>query len=208
MQKTNIKSPFVVVQNFLSPLFCEDIITRLNHTYPNRDIDNKIIKTVKTNRLSDIRILNELEQILPDLEEYYNFKREGILPFDYEWYVAGCKEEQPRCENSAYGNNGWIRINDYDFTGIIFLNDYQEKIPFDSDYEVFGGKLEFPNHQFSFNPSRGTLIFFPGNQHFINHTSLIKFGELNQIRFHVVAENTPWQYDKTQFGGTYLDWFT
>lgn len=206
-ESKTIKSPFVVIENFLSPLFCEDLIDRLNYTYPNRDINNNIIKTIKNNKLSDIRILPYLEEIIPDIEEYYGFTRNGILPFDYEWFVAGAKDENPRCENSSYTKYGWQRINDYDFTGIIFLNDYQDNHPFDENFEVFGGKLEFPNHQFSFNPARGRLIIFPGNEHFINHTTTVHAGSLTQVRFQIVSNETPWKYNPNNFGGSYLDWF-
>jgi len=200
------RNPFFVIEEFISPLACEDIIYRLNHTTPDYDIENIPLKTVKSNRLSDIRLLPSLEEYIPDLEAYYEYEHKGILPFNYEWYVPGFKKENPKCENSAYINNKWVRINDYDFTGILFLNDYQEKPPFDSSYEVVGGKLEFPYHNFAFNPVRGTLIIFPGDQHFINHTSPVLAGELNQIRFHMVAESM-YNYDKTKFQGSYLDWF-
>lgn len=204
MQQT--KSPFFVIEEFISPLACEDIIYRLNHVSPDYDLENKPLMTSQPNRLSDMRLLPSLEEIVPELEEYYNYEHKGIIPLAYEWYVAGCKDVKPQCSNSAFINHKWARINDYDFTGIIFLNDYQETPPFDPSYEVVGGKLEFPYHKFAFNPKRGTLIIFPGDQHFVHHTSKILAGELTQIRFQIVAE-TMYNYDKNNFNGTYQDWF-
>lgn len=201
------KSPFYVIKDFISPLNCEDIIFRLNHTNPDYDEKDNPIKTVKNNRLSDYRVLPYIENIIPDIEEYYEFERQGILPLNYEWFVQNFEAERPRCENSAFINNKWVRINDYDLTGIIFLNDYQDTPPFDDTYEVVGGKLEFLNHNFAFNPNRGSLIIFPGNEYFINNTSPILAGALNQIRFHIVGE-TPLIYDPDKFNGTYKDWFS
>jgi hypothetical protein len=200
------KSPFFVVKQFISPLACEDIINRLNHTFPDENRHGQPIKTIKHNKLSEIRILPHIEDLVPKLEEYYGFELEGILPFNFEWLVEGCELQKPICENSAMIDGEWRKINDYDFTGIIFLNDYQSVVPFDNRFEVKGGKLQFLNHNFAFNPQRGTLVIFPSGPNFINHTTEVVAGELNQIRFHMVA-TTPYQYDMRKFPGTHKDWF-
>jgi hypothetical protein len=99
-----------------------------------------------------------------------------------------------------------MRLYNRDFTGVIFLSDYQEQVPFDDEYEVFGGKLEFYSHKFGFNPQRGTLIIFPSDPHFINATSPIQAGDLFQIRFHITCTQ-PYLYNPKNFPGNYTTWF-
>ena len=200
------KSPFYIVKYFISPLMCEDIIFRLNHTFPDEDKDGNPLKTVRLNPLTEIRILPKLEEILPALESYYNFETYGIQSFDFEWYVEGFKPENAKCKNFTYRGNKWIRCSDIDFTGIIFLNDHNDTIPFDSDFEVCGGKLEFFTHQFGFNPNRGQLVFFPECPNFVNTTGPIQAGELTQIRFHIVPK-VPYTYNIHNFPGNYKIWF-
>jgi len=200
------KNPFFVVKQFVSPLACEDIIERLNHTFPDEDADGEPIKTIKANKLTEIRILPHLEDLVSKLEQYYGFELEGILPFDFEWYAEGTKAQPIRCENSELMSGEWRRVNDYDFTGIIFLNDHQDAVPFDNRFEVKGGKLQFINHNFSFNPQRGNLVVFPSGPNFLNNITEIVAGDLNLIRFHMVA-TTPYQYDRMKFTGTHKDWF-
>lgn len=200
------KSPFFVVENFISPLLCEDIINRLNHTYPDTDKQDRPLKSIKYNKLTEIRVLPHIENILPKLEEYYGFETNGILPFIFEWYVEDFKVEPARSAAFEFKKQEWVRISDIGFTGVIFLNDYNDKPPFDNDFEVYGGKLEFLTHQFGFNPKRGTLVFFPEVTNFINTTSSVKAGELNQIRFHIVPTKE-YIYDMAKFPGNYKVWF-
>ena len=200
------KSPFYIVKEFISPLMCEDIVYRLNHSFPDEDKDGQPLKTIRLNNLTEIRVLPKLEELVPKLEAYYNFETHGIESFDFEWYVEGFKPEGSKCKNFTYLNKKWKRCSDIDFTGVIFLNDYNNAMPFDPDYEVCGGKLEFYTHQFGFNPQRGTLIFFPECPNFINTTGPIEAGELTQIRFHIVPK-TPYNYDMKMFPGDYRVWF-
>ena len=99
----------------------------------------------------------------------------------------------------------WVRVKDRDITCVLFLSDYQSTPPIDEDYEVYGGKLEFPQHGFGFNAQRGTLIAFPSVPHFINGVASIMAGNLYLARFHI-ATDSPLLYDHTKFPGTYKDW--
>jgi hypothetical protein len=203
-----MKSPFLVFDELLSPLQCEEIIIGNNNIYPNYDKDGKPQPLFTGNRLAETRIIPQLEEeVIPLIEKHYNVEVKGIKSFIMEWYPAGYDGDiKPRCENSVYMNNKWIRSNSNDFAGIIFLNDYRDTVPFDPDYEVFGAQLEFLTHDFSFNPRRGTLIVFPGVSNFINHTAKVEAGELTQIRFHV-ATHELFVYDMNQFPGNYKVWF-
>jgi len=202
----SIKSPFFVVEEFISPLQCEDIIERQRNNFPDEDHNGVPLKTVRENELTQLRLLPLIDALMPDLEAYYGFERKGILPLLFEWYVEGFNVEPAKTKSFAYHKNKWVRMLDVGFTGIIFLNDYNNTAPFDPDFEVCGGKLEFPTHRFSFNPQRGTLVFFPEAPNFVHTTSAIQVGELNQIRFHVVPE-VIYNYDMSKFPGNYKSWF-
>lgn len=203
-----MKSPFLIFKEFISPLQCEEIITGNNNTHPNFDKDGKVQPLIVANKLAEIRLTPIIvEEVIPAIESYYNVDVKGIKPFDMEWYSAGYEGKMtPRCENSVLMNGKWVRSNGNDFTGIIFLNDYRDTPPFDPEFEVFGGKLEFVTHNFGFNPERGTLIVFPGAPNFINVTGEVKVGELTQIRFHI-ATHELFVYDMNKFKGNYEIWF-
>lgn len=202
-----MKSPFLVYEEFISPLDCERIIEGNNCIYPNYDKGGKVQPLYFGNKLSEVRITPQIaDMVVPDIESHFGVDVKGIKPFTMEWYAAGYAGGKPRCENSTHTSSGWRRLNDNDFAGIIFLNEYQDKTPFDPYFEVFGGQLEFPTHRFSFNPRRGTLIIFPGASNFINHTAPVHSGELTQIRFHI-ATHELFVYDMTKFQGTHENWF-
>jgi hypothetical protein len=203
-----MKNPFLIFENFISPLQCEDIIIGNNNTFPNLDKHNKVQPLYSRNGLAETRILPQVKaEVIPRVEEYYDVEVKGITPFMMEWYAAGYEgTNKPRCENSIYLNGKWQRSNNNDFTAVIFLNDYNDETPFDDEYEVFGGQLEFITHGFSFNPQRGTLIIFPGAPNFINNTAEVKAGELTQIRFHI-ATHELFVYDMEKFKGNFETWF-
>jgi hypothetical protein len=200
------KSPFFVVENFLSPLMCEDIVDRLNHTLPNFDKNGIPEKTIKFNRLTEVRLLPLFEEITPTLESYFKYNHKGISSLTFEWYASGFKGDIPRCENSQYINRTWRRINNNDFVGFIPLNDHNDRYPFDPAFEVSGGKINFPNHRFAFTPKRGSLIVCPGNQNFLNYVGEVKAGNLNLIKFYITSEK-PYIYDPKNFPGDYKTWF-
>jgi hypothetical protein len=203
-----MKNPFLVFEEFLSPLQCEEIIIGNNNTFPNYDKDNKVQPLFFGNKLAESRIIPQLDaDVVPLMESYYNVDIKGIKQFVFEWYSTGYDgKNPPRCENSSYINGKWQRVNTADFAGVVFLNDYNDKSPFDDEFEVMGGQLEFINHRFSFNPQRGTLIIFPGAPNFINNTAAVRAGELTQIRFHI-ATHDPFVYNMNDFKGDYAKWF-
>lgn len=206
------KSPFLVARELISPLQCEDMIERLKHTIPNTDQKGDPAVTYKGNRLSEIRTLPLFEELLPDVENHFGFKSKSFTKFIFEWYPTGFSGSKATSEayklNKKRGNNSsWHKVKDYDFTVVLFLNDYSDNLDtFDINFEVFGGKLEFPTHNFGFNPQRGTSIIFPSRPNFINAVAPVKLGDSNMIRFHIIAQEE-YQYDPEEFKGGYIDWF-
>lgn len=200
------KSPFLVKQEFISPLLCEDIVDMLELTVPDIDLEEHPLRTVRMNERAELILFDYIEQIIPEIEDYYDLEYKGTEQMVFEWYTEECDGYEPHCENSSYIQKKWMRTKDRDLTGVIFLSDYQERVPFDNDFEVYGGKLEFAQHGFGFNPQRGTLIIFPSVPHFINNTTEVLAGDLYQVRFHIAAQ-TPYAYNPKLFPGDYRTWF-
>lgn len=200
------KSPFYVIENFLSPKQCEIIVDGLGFYSPDVDADDEPIKMSRHHDQFEQFVYEKFKPFIPDLEKYYNFEHRGTETIMFEFFAEGTKSNSI-CENSNWIRKKWVKTKDRDFSIVLFLSDYQNKIPFDSDYEVYGGKLEFPQHNFGFNPQRGTLIVFPSGPHFINAYSEIIAGDLFLAKFHLAA-SVPYLYDPSKFPGNYEIWFS
>lgn len=199
------KSPFFVVQDFISPLMCEEIVDTLNFTVPDTDKDDYEVMTVKTNETAEQIIYERFLQLIPKLEEYYDITYKGMERIQFEW-LPPMSQNEAHAENSNYLRGKWLRTRQRDLTAVLFLCDYQEQEDFEKEFEVYGGKLEFPQHKFSFNPARGTLVVFPSDPHFINITSTVLVGDLFQARIQLAAQ-VPYIYDPKRFPGNYTFWF-
>lgn len=199
------KSPFYIIEEFVSPLLCEEIIDACDFNVPDKDKEGHYIKTTKTCERAESIIYERLLLTLPEIQAHYQFLYKGTERMQFEWYAEEAKGEL-HSENSEFLRSKWLRCRQRDISAVLFLSDYQEQTPFDGEFEVLGGKLEFPQHQFGFNPQRGTLVFFPSAPHFINLTSEVLAGDLFQARIHIAAQ-TPYLYNPEQFPGNYTTWF-
>lgn len=201
-----IKSPFLIVKDFMSPMECETLLGSIDISIPNYDQNDDPIKTVLRLPIFQQRVWNRMEEYFSDIEDYYSVEVDSLTPVDIEWYPERCVDEPKRCENSRYFNNKWKLINDYDFTVVVFLKDYNNKRDFDEEFECYGGKLEISNHGFSFNPVRGMAVIFPSNQYFINRTETPQFGDAFQLRFHIVCSER-FNYNREHYQGNHSIWF-
>jgi hypothetical protein len=200
------KSPFYIIQQFLSPLKCEDLVDSLDFFVPDRGPDDKPIKTLRFNEKAQELIYNRFLDFIPEIEKHYNVEYKGTEEIFFEWFTEECAGDPPHCENSEFLRKKWVRTKNRDFCGVLFLSSYQNKPEFETDYEVYGGKLEFAQHEFGFNPERGTLVIFPAGPHFINATAPVHLGDLYQCRIHFATKSL-YMYDPTQFPGDYRTWF-
>jgi len=199
------KSPFYVVEDFVSPQMCEDIVDILNFYAPDVDKDDNPVLTVKTHEEAEQIIYERFLLLIPKLEQYYGIQYKGMERVSFEWFPEGSRNEA-HAENSNFLRGKWLRTKQRDLTAVLFLCDYQEQDNLEREFEVYGGKLEFPQHKFGFCPSRGTLIVFPSDPHFINISSTVHVGDLFQARIQVAAQ-VPYIYDPKQFQGNYTVWF-
>ncbi|MGZ8924414.1 MAG: hypothetical protein ACXW2E_00890 [Nitrososphaeraceae archaeon] len=202
---TTIKSPFYIVEDFISPLHCEELIEICDFTVPDSDVDGKYVKTMKSSEQAESMIYERLQQLIPKIQEYYSIQYKGTESMVFEWFPEGAGGEIG-AENSVFLRGKWLRTKHRDFTGILFLCDHQDSPSFEQEFEVYGGKLEFPQHAFGFNPQRGTLVIFPSDPHFINVTARVFVSDLFQVRIQIAAKE-PYIYDPQQFPGNYTSWF-
>lgn len=206
------KSPFMIVQDFLSPLQCEKIVSDVEIGAPDIDKNGVPQKTERYNLFWEQDIAERFRTILPELEERYNCTYRGLEKPIFQYYPENAKTpaEQPGCENAKYIRKKWIQHKDIDLVGFIWLKEYNDSVPLDVRHEVFGGKIEFPVHDFSLVPQRGTLVLFPAGPHFITVISPILVSDLYQIKLNVSITQKggeQWIYQPQSFPGRYQEWF-
>lgn len=199
------KSPFIVIDNFLTPLECEAAVERSFFNFPNENDDRKPIKSITRNIATEELVMEKIDSVLDIMEEYYDYEHGGILPLEVEHYPEKSIPEGTRCENSLY-NGKWLRVNDHDFTAILFLKDDNMSVNFDDYYEVYGARLQFRNYNFSFHPQRGQLVIFPSGPHFLNSVIPPSIGDLYQLRMQFVGLK-PYTFDPALFPGDHTTWF-
>ena len=204
-------SPFTVVQDFLSPMLCEKMVDSVHVGTPDVDKDGTPRKIERHNLFWEQDIAERFRAIVPEIEERYSCVYRGLDKPLFQYYPENAKNpaEQPGCENAKYVRKKWVQYKDVDLVGFIWLKDFNDNVPLDTRHEVFGGKLEFPVHNFSLVPQRGTLVMFPAGPHFITVISPILLSDLYQIKLDVsvtMKGGGRWLYQPTNFGGTWREW--
>lgn len=195
------ETPFLVERNFLSPLICEQIIgdLRIDSMFPSFGQDGKPKSTILHSRLNTQRILSVFEPTVDDLEKKYDTEYMGTHNLMFEWYPTNYVSSKIKSDGYVQKRDeGWVRYNLIDFTGILWLNDHNDKPDFDENFEVRGGQLEFPMFDINFKPERGTLIIFPTAPNFAHTVAPIQIGSLTQVRFQIRAE-VPYEFNKENF---------
>ncbi len=208
-----MRSPFLIVQDFLSPLTCEKIIEDNLVAAPDVDLNGDPKKLEHHILKWEKHIADRFRDLVPDVEERYSCTYRGLEKPLLQYYPENAKApaEPPGCENSKYVRKKWVMWKDVDLVGFVWLKDYHESVPLDPRHEVFGGKLEFPAYNFSLVPQRGTLVLFPAGPHFITVISPILLGELYQIKLNVCINTKNggrWLYQPTNFPGKWNDWLS
>lgn len=185
-----MKSPFFIVQEFISPKRCEEIISKIQVNQPNFDINGDPIKLERHDAIIEDQLYAELKVFIPEIEERYSAKYKGTENMVFQYYPEFAKKpaENPGCENSKYIRKKWVKVKDVDLTGVLWLKDFNATAPIDPRIEVYGGKLEFPAYDFSLVPQAGTLVLFPAGPHFINAISPILVSDLYQVKINICIE--------------------
>jgi hypothetical protein len=206
-----IHSPFHVVEDFISPLRCEQLIQQLALKVPDRDENGDPLKHERIVNESCGDVLSELSAIAPFIERRYAALINGEPTVLFQQYQENPKipAEAHMAEGWKFLRKKWTKFKDIDLVGFIWLKSFHASVPLDPRYEVYGGKLEFPAYNFSLTPVRGTLVLFPATPHFVHAVSHVMLGSLEQLKVHVKlrVNGLPWAYNPSQFPGTYQQWF-
>jgi hypothetical protein len=212
---SNVRSPFLTVEDFISPATCERLIKELGIAPTPVEPNQPQIKNERI--LKDIEYATMFRDLMQQqvgrIEEQYNASIVGMEPPVFQQYFEDPKNpcEIHGCESAKYMRKKWVKTKDVDLVGYLWLKDYGGGVPLDPRFEVYGGKLEFPAYNFSIVPQRGTLVLFPAGPHFITAISPVLVGSLEQIKITVKLKNTNgemWIYQPSNFPGTYQEWFS
>ena len=205
------KSPFFVDQEFISQKTSDYIIDSSNFIEPDISPDGK---PMSLNRVLDPHceqlLYNRLQEILPKIEEHYGITTRGVETMSISWIPEDSIDgDDVRCGNAAFVRKKWLKNKDRDLTCHLFLSSYNDAAieGFDPDFEVFGGKLQYPQYDFSFNPQPGTLIVHPSGPHFLHAYSKVFAGDMFYVTFHISSQ-LPHIYNPKEFPGNYTSWFS
>lgn len=202
------KTPFLVYQHFLTPEECSRVANAVR-VEPDKDEEGKLLPMSRSHSSSEDLIFEKFKALVPMLEEHYELKYKATETIQFQQFPVSNNKlaEQPHCDNAVYKRKKWIRVAGRDLSCVLWLKDYQDQPPFDLDKHVYGGKLEFPVYNFSFQPQAGTLVVFPSCERFIQATTSILVGELQLAKFYVHSKET-WLYNPANFPGDFRTWFS
>lgn len=201
------KSPFLVIENFISPLLADEIIVNTNFNTPDLYPDDKPMVTTKFDEEFDDIISDRINKlVVPILAKHFDTSISTIHPIEIEMLVPDA-HVPVHADGFNLVDNNWVKTKPWDFTAILFLSEHTNETNIDDLTQCNGGKLEFINFNFSFNPTVGTLIVFPNDPRFSNASSYVKIGECYQIRIHLQSD-IMYLYDPSKFKGSPDIWFS
>ena len=194
----------MIFEEALSPLQCESIADSAEFIQLDVNSLNQPMMTSKHTDLAHQLIESAIRDRQQLIEDHYKAKIQNIDLTRVQWQDSTVAPAAV-CDNSVRVKDKWLRIHNRDLTALLFLSDYNERPPFDSDFEVYGGKIEFPSHQFGFNPIRGTMVLYPSDPHFAHVFSKISLGNLF-ITKTFIQLNPPLIYKPSDFPGSWQQW--
>jgi hypothetical protein len=207
MAPTTVRSPFYIIEDAISPLQCEALVDDVEFLSHDVDASGRQIDTHKVSDTATDLIHDVLEDHREGIEAYYNRKITFMDKTRVVWSSSEVDIQLPWCDNSVRMKDKWLRVHNRDLTAVLFCSDFNDKPPFDSDFEVYGGKMEFPSHGFGFNPVRGTIVIMPSDPHFTHVFSKIAAGDLYLCKT-FLATDPPLIYTPKDFPGTWQQWLS
>lgn len=205
-----MKSPFYIIQDFASPKTCDYLVESSGFFEPNENQEGQPMLTQQPLDDHSQRLVYDMFLArLPEIEQHFDVKVRGVEPMQLSWMPEACIDgSDVRCGSSSYVRQKWVKHRDRDFTVHLFLSSYNDEADegFDPDVEVYGGKLQFPQYKFSFNPQVGTMIVHPAGPQFLHSYSAVDAGDLFYVTFHFCTEQ-PYMYNPKDFPGDFQSWF-
>ena len=194
MNSPNRQSPFFVVEEFISPLQCDRILAACK-------TDKLSESTTQILDLGKHRILvNSLTDYTDEISQRYASQ----VNEDFRAVIIQCPELPnkpaipPTIEAWEISRRKWVKTKNYDLVGFIPLKSYSDDVPIDINFEVYGGKIEMLNYNFSIMPTRGSMIIMPATPNFKYAFSPVDFGTLEFIKIHIRLADG-WQYNPAMF---------
>ena len=204
------KSPFYVVEDFISQKTADYLVQSSGVTEPNEDPDgNPLLTAQPMDEHCETLLYNRLLEVLPEIEKHFGFETRGVESMEFSWMPQECADGvDVRCGNAVYARQKWIKNKDRDFTVHLFLSTHNDARDdsFDPDYEVYGGKLQYPQYKFSFHPQVGTMIVHPAGPHFLYAYAPVVAGDLFYVTFHI-SSKLPHVYQPKEYPGDFRSWF-
>lgn len=199
------KSPFILIENVLDRQACNQIITSLSYSMPNKINDNPAM-TLAFNKLEEIRLQPLIDDLLDYSEPYYEFETKRLSSYHFEWYPEGYQAESIKTDAHLFEHGKWIKYKETDFTILLSLSDEIVEGSLENDRQHVGGSLQFPTHQFTLHLKVGDLLMMPSDRHFLYNISNVTLG--NMFLCHImVTSKIPYKYNRHAFNGTFKDWF-
>lgn len=195
------------LENLFSISQTESMIDSIEVYQPEYNENGVIQPLYLDNEEVSLQVVDKISKILPEICNYYGSQPFGIETVSLEWLPCGA-QTAVKSENSTLMNNKWVKTQNRDLTGVLFLNSHVDAKDIDEfeSMDCCGGKLQFINYNFGFLPQAGDVVIYPSDARFANNTAKVIAGDLYQVRFHIVTK-TPYIHDITKFPGTYVDWF-
>jgi hypothetical protein len=198
--------PILKIDNFISPLFCEDIIDRANSNICSVDANGNPLKTLIFNELTEIRYSPYLDDLIENLvDPHYGTEISYISKTTIEWFPENYKNIGHGIDGYHFLNKKWINTSDVDFVTICFLNDFCNKPNFDRLTDVYGGEIIFNNFNLTIKPARGMLLAFPANPAFAYRIDNVIMGDLFVLK-NILTSESKYAYNASSFSGTPEEW--
>src|SRR6476646_7252950 len=111
-----MQSPFLIQQDFLSPMICERILEEIEITQPDTDANGDAIKTERNCLALEQDIIERFRDIIPEIEDRYQavYRRLERPIFQYYPENAKAPAEPPGCESAKYVRKKWVKVKDVD----------------------------------------------------------------------------------------------
>lgn len=202
MTYSKIKSPFLIKEQAISNKICDQILFDLQNFEDMTPLSEP--HQISDDVVQDI-ILDYVPQWKEEIASYYGVIVSKVENIEF-WNIPEGVEYKANCDNSKFYNNVWIRTSAVDFTSLIFLQNTADHTPLDPRYEIFGGRYEFPQYNFGFNPTTGVMITHPSDPHFINGFSTPIGTDLFVIKIKYSC-NDLYLHDPKKFPGDITCWF-
>lgn len=180
----------VVVENFLSPEQCSELVATANacENEPLQTVDialstpDEVVRTMHEGRVTELVKMGEHQATLNALiKSAITTTMAPALGREFEWF------EQPQLLRYSSGSfyhshadsenyipelEQWRKDLDRDISMLLYLND-----------EFEGGKIGFDNFGYKIKPKAGMLIYFPSDNRYLHTAETVTSG----LRYAVVS---------------------